>query len=81
MPAWRDCWDGMPNVTVVSETPVTEEGTVQDALLFVLDPTPERVQLTNEHGERRTFTLPPKALGGTYFKPGLDLPTQQENPQ
>ncbi|KQR40745.1 hypothetical protein [Deinococcus sp. Leaf326] len=79
MPVWRDHWQGTANVVVVSETPVTEEGTVQDALLFVLDETPERVLLTDEHGEQRTFTLPPKALEGTFFGVPHDLSTQQEN--
>ncbi|GAA5513647.1 hypothetical protein Dcar01_02391 [Deinococcus carri] len=83
MPVWRDRWDGTPNVAVISETPVTEEGTVEDALLFVLDESPQRVALTDEHGASRTFTLPSEALEGTFFKAGLDLPTepQQENPQ
>lgn len=81
MPTWRDDWDGPPNVVVISETPVTEEGTIEDALLFVLDDTPEQVTLTDSERQPLLFTLPADALAGSFFRAGLDLPTQQENLQ
>lgn len=81
MPVWRDDWDGPPNVVVISETAITEQGALEDALLFVLDETPDHVLLTERGGPALTFTLPPEALGGTYMRVGLDLSTQQENPR
>lgn len=81
MPVWRDDWYGPPNVVVISETAITEQGVVEDALLFVLDETPERVALAERGGPALTFTLPSEALDGTCMRVGLDLFTQQENPQ
>ncbi|WP_339096189.1 hypothetical protein WDJ50_02550 [Deinococcus sp. VB142] len=83
MPAfvWRDDWDGPPNVLVISETAITERGVVEDALLFVLDETPGCVALTERGGSPLTFILPQDALGGTFMRVGIDLSTQQENPQ
>lgn len=81
MSVWRDTWTGPANVLVISETPVTEEGTLEDALLFVLDDAPEQVLLTDEHGAAATFELPPEARPGTFFQAGLDLSAspQQES--
>lgn len=77
MPTWRDTWQDTPGVAVVAETALTEQGTVEDALLFVLDATPARVLLTDEHGTARRFTLPEQALGGDYTAAGLDFHTEE----
>lgn len=75
MPVWRDD-SVIPNVVIVAETPITEQGTVEDALLFVLDETPECVQLTDQNGVTHTFHLPEGALAGDYTGSGLDLQTE-----
>ena len=86
MTVWRDIWGHMPNVVVVSETPITEQGVVEDALLFVMDECGAVVSLTDERGAAYTATLPEAAPEGNFFEAGLDLtfvplPTQQEKPQ
>lgn len=77
MSTWLDN-PAAPNVVIVAETALTEQGTVEDALLFVLDESPERVQLTDLDGTRRTFQLPAEALAGNYLRAGIDLQTQTE---
>lgn len=77
MPVYRDDLH-MPNVVVISETALTEQGVLEDALLFVLDATESRVTLTDEHGEARLFTLPEAALAGDY--PGKPHDFLTENP-
>lgn len=77
MPTFRDEWQGMPNVVVVAETSITEQGVLEDALLFVLDETEPHVTLTDEHGAARLFTLPEQAFSGDFVGAGLDLTTEQ----
>lgn len=79
MPTWRDDWAGPPGVVVIAETPATEEGVIEDALLFVLDGCASATIFDTDK-RAHTIALPPEAQEGSYMGVGLDIVLTAPNP-
>lgn len=69
---WRDTWEDMPNVVIISETPITAQGVLEDALLFVFDGI-QLAEASEKGGEMASFEVPSAALAGMYFCAGVDM--------
>lgn len=65
MPVWRDCWEGNPQVLVISPFQPTPDGYLPQAII-VLDRAQEQevVTVSRRHGAPISFAVPPELRDG-----------------